>query len=193
MARGRSRREMLLIAGFGLAAAVWLWRVVGYRRPAGRHGRRQERARRRRSSRSRKAPLVHMELLDRAVVKYEQGGRDLFKYSVRPRRGRRSSRCARPRPPRRRRNARRKSRSRLAGAPAAEGRGGARRNTWPRIRRRRRLHSLPRFTFRVPGVRRAADRPHRGLRRERCDLRRHDGGDRRRKSSASTRSSTSPW
>jgi hypothetical protein len=30
------------------------------------------------------APRVHMDLLDRAVVKYDQKGRDLFQYSVRP-------------------------------------------------------------------------------------------------------------
>jgi hypothetical protein len=30
------------------------------------------------------APVVHMALLEKAVVKYDPAGRDLFKYSVRP-------------------------------------------------------------------------------------------------------------
>jgi multidrug efflux pump subunit AcrA (membrane-fusion protein) len=85
MAKGRSRREILLILGFGLAAAFWLWRLWDQDAPpaataAGKGGQAKK------ELAIAKAPLVHMELLDRAVVKYEheQGGRDLFKYSVRP-------------------------------------------------------------------------------------------------------------
>jgi hypothetical protein len=83
MAKGRSRREMLLILGFGAALVVWLWRLWGADAPtvptAGDKG-----ARAKKELAMARAPLVHMELLDRAVVRYEQGGRDLFKYSVRP-------------------------------------------------------------------------------------------------------------
>ena len=83
MAKGRSRREILLILGFGLAAAVWLWRLWGTDAP-------QAAAAAAKSAQAKKdlavarAPLVHIDLLDRAVVRYEQDGRDLFKYAVRP-------------------------------------------------------------------------------------------------------------
>jgi len=83
MAKGRSRREILMILGFGLAAAVWLWRLWGTDAP-------QAAAAAAKSAQAKKdlavarAPLVHIDLLDKAVVRYEQGGRDLFKYAVRP-------------------------------------------------------------------------------------------------------------
>jgi len=83
MAKGRSRREMLLILGFGLAAAVWLWSLWGTDDPpAGTTAGRSAQAKK--ELVIAKAPLVHIELLDKAVVRYEAGGRDLFKYSVRP-------------------------------------------------------------------------------------------------------------
>jgi hypothetical protein len=83
MAAGRSRREILLVAGLGLAAAFWLWRVWDQdAQPTAAVADKNGQAKKELAVA--RAPLVHMELLDRAVVKYEQGGRDLFKYSVRP-------------------------------------------------------------------------------------------------------------
>jgi hypothetical protein len=83
MAKGRSRREILLILGFGLAAAVWLWRLWGQDAPPAASATDKGGPSKKELAIA-KAPLVHMELLDRDVVKYERGGRDLFKYSVRP-------------------------------------------------------------------------------------------------------------
>ncbi len=82
MARGRSRREILFILGFGLAAAVWLWRLWGTDAPPAVAADKSAQAKKQLAVA--RAPLVHMELLDKAVVRYEQGGRDLFKYAVRP-------------------------------------------------------------------------------------------------------------
>jgi hypothetical protein len=83
MAAGRSRREILLIAGLGLAAAFWLWRLWDQdAQPTAAVA--EKSGQTKKELAVARAPLVHMELLDRAVVKYEQGGRDLFKYSVRP-------------------------------------------------------------------------------------------------------------
>ena len=83
MARALSRREGLFLAGLGLAAAVWLWRAWGIDAPQA-TATAEKRAEAKRDLAIGKAPLVHMELLDKAVVRYDQGGRDLFKYSVRP-------------------------------------------------------------------------------------------------------------
>jgi hypothetical protein len=83
MARRPSRREGLLLAGLGVALALWLWRSWGTETPAV-----VEAAAKRADAKKEfvlgTAPKVHMELLDRTVVKYDQAGRDLFKYSVRP-------------------------------------------------------------------------------------------------------------
>jgi hypothetical protein len=83
MAKGRSRREILLILGCGLAAAVWLWRLWGTDAPSAVASAAKS-AQAKKELAIAKAPNVHMELLDRMVVRYEQGGRDLFKYAVRP-------------------------------------------------------------------------------------------------------------
>jgi hypothetical protein len=83
MAKGRSRREILLIVGFGLAASVWLWRLWDQDAPPI-PGAADKNAQTKKESAIARAPIVHMELLDKAVVKYDQGGRDLFKYAVRP-------------------------------------------------------------------------------------------------------------
>jgi multidrug efflux pump subunit AcrA (membrane-fusion protein) len=83
MAKGRSRREILLLLGFGLAAAVWLWRYWDTAPPPTAAAT-EKSAQAKKELALAKAPLVHMELLDKAVVKYEAGGRDLFKYAVRP-------------------------------------------------------------------------------------------------------------
>jgi hypothetical protein len=83
MARGPSRREALLIAGLGLALAVWLWRAWGTDAPTA-ASTAEKRAEAKKELAMGPVPVVHMELLDKAVVKYDQAGRDLFKYSVRP-------------------------------------------------------------------------------------------------------------
>ena len=83
MARGPSRREGFLIAGLSVALALWLWRAWGTEAPAAAAAA-AKRADAKKEFALGTAPLVHMELLDRAVVKYDQAGRDLFKYSVRP-------------------------------------------------------------------------------------------------------------
>lgn len=83
MARGPSRREALLIAGLGIALAVWLWRAWGNQPPTA-IATAEKRASAKKEVALGVAPVVHMELLDKAVVKYDQSGRDIFKYSVRP-------------------------------------------------------------------------------------------------------------
>ena len=84
MARGPSRREWLLIAGLGLALAVWLWRAWGTQAPAAAATTAEKRADAKKDLVMGVVPVVHMDLLDKAVVKYDQAGRDLFKYAVRP-------------------------------------------------------------------------------------------------------------
>lgn len=83
MARSLSRRETLLIVGLSVAAVVWLWREWSADAP------KQEAAAQRKADAKKelpigKAPVVHMALLEKAVVRYDSAGRDLFKYSVRP-------------------------------------------------------------------------------------------------------------
>ena len=84
MARKPSRREVLLVGFLGLALAVWLWRAWGTEAPAASAESGGKRADAKKDVVLGIAPVVHMELLDKAVVKYDQNGRDLFKYSVRP-------------------------------------------------------------------------------------------------------------
>jgi len=83
MARRLSRREGLLIAGLSVALIVWLWRVWSTEAPAVTAAA-AKRADAKKELVTGTAPLVHLDLLNRAVVKYDQAGRDLFKYSVRP-------------------------------------------------------------------------------------------------------------
>ncbi len=83
MARRLSRRESVLIAGLSLALVVWLWRAWSSEAPAVAEAA-AKRADAKKELAIGTAPIVHMDLLDRAVVKYDQAGRDLFKYSVRP-------------------------------------------------------------------------------------------------------------
>jgi hypothetical protein len=82
MARTLSRRETQLIVGLVLAATVWVWRSWNPETPNA------ATATERKADGKRevigKAPVVHMALLEKAVVKYDPAGRDLFKYSVRP-------------------------------------------------------------------------------------------------------------
>ena len=83
MAKGRSRREVFLILGVGLAAAVWLWHVFSADAPQATAGGERS-AQAKKDPALSKPPVVHMELLDKAVVRYEPSGRDLFKYAARP-------------------------------------------------------------------------------------------------------------
>jgi hypothetical protein len=83
MARTPSRREGLLLAGLGVALAAWLWHSwVGDQPAAGATA--AKRAEARKDLVMGAVPVVHMEQLDKAVVKYDSAGRDLFKYSTRP-------------------------------------------------------------------------------------------------------------
>lgn len=83
MARALSRREIYMIGGLGLAAAVWMWHSWGGgAAPGADLGAGPEGAKS--TFKVGEAPTVHMEHLDRSVVKYDDGGRDLFKYSPRP-------------------------------------------------------------------------------------------------------------
>jgi hypothetical protein len=83
MARALSRRELLLAAGVSIAAVVWLWHAWGTEAPH-ETAAAAKRAEAKRELAMGKTPLVHLDLLDKSVVKYDPAGRDLFKYSVRP-------------------------------------------------------------------------------------------------------------
>lgn len=83
MARALSRREVMLIGGLGLAAVIWLWHSWDAGdAPAAAAAKKAEAGRR--DLVIGKTPVVHMDLLDKAVVAYDPDGRDLFKYSPRP-------------------------------------------------------------------------------------------------------------
>ena len=80
MARTPSRREMYLIAGLGVAALAWMISSDSEEAPQVVAARRaQEKA-----VSFAKAPVVHMEMLEKSVVAYDAKGRDVFKYSQRP-------------------------------------------------------------------------------------------------------------
>jgi hypothetical protein len=83
MAAIASRRQTILLASLGAAVALWLWRSWNPATPqvqaAAVHA-----ASGKKDLAVGKAPTVHMELLERAVAKYDPAGRDLFKYSTRP-------------------------------------------------------------------------------------------------------------
>jgi len=83
MARTLSRRELLLVAGLSVVAAVWLWHAWGTSEPPAAAAAKKAEAARRDPAFGR-VPIVHMEQLDREVVKYDERGRDLFKYAQRP-------------------------------------------------------------------------------------------------------------
>lgn len=83
MARALSRRELTLVGGLALAAAIWLWHSWGASEaPAVAAAKKAEAGRRELAMD--KTPVVHLELLQKAVVAYDSDGRDLFKYSARP-------------------------------------------------------------------------------------------------------------
>ena len=84
MARTLTRREVTLIAGVSLVAVVWFWHAW---RASDAPQTTQAATRRGDAKRDLtlgKVPVVNMDLLDKAVVRYDPAGRDLFKYSVRP-------------------------------------------------------------------------------------------------------------
>jgi hypothetical protein len=83
MARIPSRREVLLLAGLGLALAAWLWHSWTAEAPAA-IATAAKRAEARKDLLFAVVPVVHIEQLDKAVVTYDPAGRDLFKYSTRP-------------------------------------------------------------------------------------------------------------
>jgi hypothetical protein len=82
MARALTRREQLWIAGLGAAAALWLWHSWGTPGPPAAEAKRVEASRKEVSFG--RVPVVHMDQLEKAVVKYDASGRDLFKYATRP-------------------------------------------------------------------------------------------------------------
>jgi hypothetical protein len=84
MARTLTRREVTLIAGLSLAAVVWLWHAWQASEEPQAALAAARRGEAKRELALGKVPVVHMDLLDKAVVQYDSGGRDLFKYSVRP-------------------------------------------------------------------------------------------------------------
>jgi hypothetical protein len=84
MARSLNRRESMLLVGVVLAGAVWLWRAWGTDEPQAAAAAAERASGGKKDVALGKVPIVHMELLDKAVVKYDPAGRDLFKYSVRP-------------------------------------------------------------------------------------------------------------
>jgi hypothetical protein len=79
MARTPSRRELLLIASLGALALVWIFMAGGEDAPQTVAARKaQERVA------FTKAPVVHMDLLEKSVAAYDAKGRDVFKYAQRP-------------------------------------------------------------------------------------------------------------
>ena len=80
MARTPSRRELYLIAGLGVAVLAWMISSDSEEAP-------QVVAARKAQEKAvvlGKAPVVHMEMLEKSVVAYDAKGRDVFKYSQRP-------------------------------------------------------------------------------------------------------------
>jgi hypothetical protein len=82
MARALTRRELMYVGALGLAALVWMyssWQVEDEPAAAAKKAEAVRKA-----APMGRVPVVHMDQLDRTVVKYDAKGRDLFKYSTRP-------------------------------------------------------------------------------------------------------------
>lgn len=80
MARTPSRREVYLIAGLGVAVLAWMISSDSGETP-------QVVAARKAQEKAvvfTKAPVVHMEMLEKSNVAYDAKGRDVFKYAQRP-------------------------------------------------------------------------------------------------------------
>ncbi len=83
MARKLAKREAYLLAALGAAAVFWVFRSwSGSGSPHEAAAAKASESRK--EAAMGKVPVVHMDLLDRAVVKYDPAGRDLFKYAIRP-------------------------------------------------------------------------------------------------------------
>ena len=82
MARALTKRERNLLALLLLGAGIWMWFSWGGDDAPAVAAKKAESAKA--ALVMGKVPLVHMEQLGKAEVKYAAGGRDLFKYSTRP-------------------------------------------------------------------------------------------------------------
>ena len=80
MARAPNRREVLLVGALGAIALVWVFMSGGEDAPQTVAGRRAQE----KTQAFPKAPVVHMEMLDKSIVAYDAKGRDVFKYAARP-------------------------------------------------------------------------------------------------------------
>jgi hypothetical protein len=83
MARALTRREIVLITGLGVGAAAWMWYSSGSGDPPAVAAKKQAEIKGKELVMA-PVPVVHMEQLDKAEVRYDAAGRDLFKYATRP-------------------------------------------------------------------------------------------------------------
>jgi hypothetical protein len=82
MARKLSGRETAFIAGLAVLAAAWMWHSWTAEAPEA--GGTVKKADAKDAPKFGEAPVVHLDQLDRALVKYDATGRDLFRYQPRP-------------------------------------------------------------------------------------------------------------
>lgn len=81
MARRLSRREIFLLGGLALVGGWWMWRT--WSEPVASTAAITKKA----DAKAAKviaAPVVHLDQLNKALVKYDTDGRDLFRYAPRP-------------------------------------------------------------------------------------------------------------
>lgn len=81
MARRLSRREIFLLGGLALVGGWWMWRT--WSQPVTSTAAITTRVNAK-AAKLDAAPVVHLDQLDKALVKYDPDGRDLFRYSPRP-------------------------------------------------------------------------------------------------------------
>jgi hypothetical protein len=82
MARALTRRELLYVGALALAAGVWMY--SGWQSEDTPAVAAQKAQASRKDLAFGRVPVVHIDQLERKVVKYDAHGRDLFKYSTRP-------------------------------------------------------------------------------------------------------------
>ena len=82
MARALSRREILAVGGLAVLAAAWMWHSWTAEAPEA--GGTVKKADAKDAPKFGEAPVVRLDQLDRALVKYDATGRDLFRYQPRP-------------------------------------------------------------------------------------------------------------
>jgi hypothetical protein len=82
MARKLSGRETAFIAGLAILAAAWMWHSWTAEAPEA--GGIVKKSEAKGAVALAEAPVVHLDQLDRALVKYDDTGRDLFRYQPRP-------------------------------------------------------------------------------------------------------------